>query len=865
MPVFQRAKPAGDERNARLTHVPDILLTSTWQIALGLAHLTALIGLAGWGLATVGLCLRRGPTSLSRAESVALVLIWGLAILSVTSLLLADAGRFALVWLDVVAAVCALAGLAARAARRAPPDPAPQKRAGYTGWLIPLLCAAAVLFARPFEYMKGGWDPGIYTSIGASIARSGSLTVRDGLLPELPDEDRVVMYHRRHRRPQLYPGFLVADADKGLLKPSYYHLFSAWTAVLFSLFGLPGIFWASCLPALGALFLLCLYVHRAFSAPAAWLAGLFLLLCPAQIYFARYQTTEMLTQFFLLGAFWSLCWSQQDGGKPCVFGEVTAAACFAVALLIHSTSVLPALCLLGVWPAFAPRRTTADALRFPALLVAFLALAFLRNWTQSHVVTVWLARVFMRRQSGFQLFAAALAVMAGITLYLMVRSRGMIRLTPAARSALGKTAAAIVLAALCAGYFIRPHVTSGNEALNVRLLGWLVSPAALLLAAAFFVLHRPDRWTFAQTVFIVPAGVTSAVFLVDKMMQPVLIYAARRYVSLVVPLAVTLAAAAAVLLFRKWRGMVPRILAGALCAAAIGYEVYQSVPVLRVREEHGLAAFYREVAARLDNADLVICDHQNDASPLRFIFGLPAYAMGRQNQESGVEYAQRRIEYLRAWARAGKRVFYVADGGFFFDPAIRLDEVGRVTGTVRRLRQHTDRLPRDIVAGRQNAVIYEITARDAGPVPEPPEQTLAMGYHAFGLVSGFHRAQRSGDISYRWTDGLGELYIPCYGRAAATGIVLHMAAKRARTDTPVTAEILVDGRPLETLAVSQDWADHRVTIPAKFWRRTVPPPVIRLGIRSEVWDPAVDGLAGYPTNLGVRLASVRVARGASGK
>lgn len=137
------------------------------------------------------------------------------------------------------------------------------------------------------------------------------------------------------------------------------------------------------------------------------------------------------------------------------------------------------------------------------------------------------------------------------------------------------------------------------------------------------------------------------------------------------------------------------------------------------------------------------------------------------------------------------------------------------------------------------------------------EHAIEIGYHAFGLISGFHSAWRGREGWYRWTNGRAELYAPSFAPEADTELELTMAAKRPAGHAPVRAEIRIDGKPLTSVVVSQEWAEHRVVVPKSFLGESAPP-VVKLGIACDPWDPAADGLRGYPTNLGVRVRRVRV-------
>jgi hypothetical protein len=336
------------------------------------------------------------------------------------------------------------------------------------------------------------------------------------------------------------------------------------------------------------------------------------------------------------------------------------------------------------------------------------------------------------------------------------------------------------------------------------------------------------------------------------MAHPLYMWSIRRYAAFVVPFLAALAAEP----LSAWMGAArfKRTAATAVLIGAAALLLHGAWPVLRVTEYAGLPGFVRRLAGRMANADLVVCDHGRYATPLRYAFGLPAYQVSRQNEEGGLAEAGRVTALMRKAVGEGKRVYYVCTRGAFFDPGFCLEPVGMERGSSVRLARTRHRLPRTTRRDTERAGVYRVRAAD-GLAHDPVPVKLDIGYHSFGLAAGFDRMRKGKAESYRWTDGRGVLYVPCFAPAAATRYRLRLAAKRPRDwPKPVHAHVRVAGRFLGAFLVEREWREYEVTAPADMQATGT----VELVLRSSTWDPAEHGIYGYPRRLGVRVDWIEV-------
>lgn len=772
--------------------------------------LLALGGLGGLGLAAA-FSVRR----LSALDKTVLAVLWGPLFVSILALALAQAGCFRLNLLLLGAALWGGLGvLGLLRGARAGRGPEPEESAGgnrlFLAGLAVLLLAAGGLAVPAHRYLLGGWDPGEYVCTAAQIARTGELAIHDPVLPTLTAEERTALMHEpAPPRRTLQAGYLVVDEAKGLLLPDYYHLHPAWLAVWVLLFGLGGAWAGHSFMALAALALVILAAARLVGRRAALLAGGMLLLCPAQAYLMRFTTAEMLTQFCLFAGFWALAGAlRRPGGTGLT---VTAATAFAAAILAHGTSVLPVGGVLAALGFRALIRREGAAWRPALVLGAGAGLAVLWNACRADIVTRFLWDLVAAKP--FVWAAAAVLISGtGAAAAFLVRSRAGREAGPLRAVVLrwGPFVAAALLAAY--GYWVRPAIAFDSDARNLVFFAELVGKPALVLAVLYFALPRAGREREALTAFLLAGALAAVILLGHKMVQPIYLWAARRWVPMAAPFVILLASAAAVR-FLEGRGRLRSLMAAAAGVVVLVW-IAGLLPGARlvygVREYQNLPALLRGVAERVKDADAVICNHWEPATPLRYAYGIPAWQVSRLSGPDGLRDARAASGLIARWVADGKRVYWIGDR--FFHPGFDLVEVGATNGVFTALERRPDRLPRRVAKESFRFTVFRAVppARRAPPGPV----FLDVGYSAMGLAGGFSELEREREgqgksyFGYRRTRGRGRLYLP--DAAGAWRIRLN---GYLREDLPCPVTLLAGGRTIAEFEAGPRWAEYAFTLP----------------------------------------------------
>ena len=683
----------------------------------------------------------RGRPSLPLAFA---ALSLGLAVLGWAALLLAEVGlfsmgRLALVWLLLVGALVALDLWRVKTDRRPPSadrhppsatrylplatNPLPRPELAFLAvWAV----AAGWLFFRPHEYVLGAADAGVYVSLGASIAHEGRIVITDetlaaldpalmpALLRPLPD-DPVAAYY-------LLPGFYVIGAPPGEITPQFYPLHPVWLAVAYGLAEATAAPTAEAIRAAlllnglwAALGALAVYftVRQFVGWQAAALALVALSLTALQVWFARYPTTEMLTQFVL----WSgLCglghWLGGDG--PGKLWALLAGVSLGLVFLVRVDMLvlLPLLALLVFWLLAGGRRAAAAGTLgwFLVPLALLVAHSFAHAWFQSRPYFVVHSGLGLRLlQVNWAIpVVAVLAAVAFLWLLRRSEARFLAGYARYRRMALGALIGVTLIVAVY-GWFVRPAIgapvarqdffSGGSVPLtdheNWRRLGWYLSPVGVWLGVAgtCLLIWRANR----RMVMVLAVGALFAMlYLWSLQANPHQVYAMRRFVPAAVPF-LTVAAAALlgwlVGLRRPWP-----VVAVALAVVWLGGLAWSARGFVSQVDHRGLTA---QLDA-LDGAfapDSVLLFH--DAvpigagdffgTPLQFIYGHNAFAL-RDPDPPGADL----VRAVEIWHNSGRAVYWIGDPAWLDAHGYEY-ETNVVTLTSRRLEESYEHKPAAIL------------------------------------------------------------------------------------------------------------------------------------------------------------------------
>lgn len=551
--------------------------------------------------------------------------------------------------------------------------------------LLVWLSAASWLFFRPHEFITGGADAGVYINLGANIARNGGILIHDpllagldsslypALLRQLPPSEMAPFY--------LFPGFYVPGVPAGTVIPQFYPLHPVWQAIAFAVGGLRTELLVT--PLWGTLGALAVYftVRRLWGWPTGLLALTGLSLSALQVWFARYPTAEMLTQYLLWTGLWALS-AWLDGRKPSGLWAALAGGALGQVFLVRIDMYV--LLLLPVGVGFWLWRTRGwhrESLWFFGLFGSFAAHSLIHGAVFSGPYFYGLLGYALRLLRQFSLPAAALlglaVVLAGLIVWRPARGRWLIRAFLARRQLWALIAAGLLLAAAFYGYFLRPYwaqartvaywygggVIPNLDHENLLRLGWYLGPGGIALGVAgacWLLVKELNR----RTVFLLGIGIFFSFFYLWRIQaNPHQIYAMRRYVPVVLPFFIVAATYVIRWLYLRLKGDGRWLIVGGLTVIWLSGIVWGARGFVSQVDYRGMVGQLDRFAATLpahsilifgDNAPVGAGDILG--TPLRFIYGHDVLTLRSHEALDREAFT----ETIRGWQRVGRRVYWAA-------------------------------------------------------------------------------------------------------------------------------------------------------------------------------------------------------------
>ena len=816
---------------------------------------------------------REDRAALAADEAAFLVLAASVALSSWAGLLLAEMGLFSLP--TAAAAVAAGSALALLLGRRRAGLPWRGIGPAPHGWATLAVAALAfLLYARPGEYLLGGRDPGIYVAAMASIARTGGIAVTDPVVLSIPAED-VELFFRNPARPDYswgrFMGFPLERPETGRVVPEFFHLFPVFGAYLFQAMGVrgalatPPVF--GVLGTVGAL----LALRRVFGAAPALLAALLLAVNVLQAWFARYPVSEPMSQFLFLSAL--LAFALWEERRTAALGAL-AGIFLGTALLVRIDGVLLAACV-AAWIGLRRAQGALPWREAAALLVPFLALAahgvvHAAFWSRKYLIEI-ASRPYWNQPPAVWLLGTA-AVMGAILAAHVLGPRARTWLAGHGRTVRAGIGIAVVV--LCAyAYLLRPALSAwagadGNDparawaergllaplgfralaahdAQSLVRLGWFVSPLAVVLALLGLLAALRD-WRPRYLFPLLCLAAYGGFYLYKIRVYADYYFAMRRFLPVVLPLLLGLAALALVRLARA--GGARRVAAGVLAAALFALFVRDTLPTLRHREWQGAVRFVDDVARRFGPADAVIFEQPRSihllSLPLWAVHGVNAVELARFNPDPA------RLQHLvRAWRGRYRNIYFVHTYstdlcGLFLE---RVEE--HAFGSFEWERAY-GRKPAGPEFKSLRFTISRVVLPEELSVPALPE--VDVGGSDDVQVSGFHGKEGGGAHTYRWTGSCASLYLPAAGPGDT--IAITASAGRRPAGSPAVVRVSLSGTPLGAFTAGAVWAEHQLVVPRG---AATGPPLLRLDV--EGWRPAnTEPGSGDVRDLGVMVDRVRV-------
>ena len=616
----------------------------------------------------------------------------GLLALGWLVLILAEVGRFSLSLLGALWAIGLIAVVCYYASRRRE-QPLESRKVSINRWevgtLTLWLVLATWLFFRPHEFILGGADAGVYVNLGANIARTGGILIHDptlaaldpslhgALLRPLPPGELTPYY--------LMPGFYVSGTPAGLIVPQFYPLHPVWQAVGYALGGLRAELLVT--PLWGLLGALAVYftVRRLWGWRAGLLALAALSITALQVWFARYPTTEMLTQYlFWTGAWALIAWmdKREPRGLWAALAGVALGQFFLTRIDAYVLLALPIL--VGIWLWWTHDWRWQDAWFFvPILSLAAHSLVHGVFLSGPYFFGLFrYSRGLISRSLVIPLVVVGLAALALIVLSARPRMRARAVTWVGARRSLWITGTVILLAAVAVfGYFVRPHLGEVKTAVywyaggeipnldreNLVRLGWYLGPAGIALGVAgmcWMLIKELNR----RTVFLLGAGLFFSLFYLWRIQaNPHQVYAMRRYVPIVVPFFTVSAVYLVNWLYENLLGRWRWVSAGLTLLWFFGIAASARGFVSQV-DFRGLTSELERLNAALPPHSVLVFNDPAAVgagdvlgTPMQFLYGHDVFTL----RDPEALDARRLDEAVRAWRTSGRAVYWVSvPGGY---------------------------------------------------------------------------------------------------------------------------------------------------------------------------------------------------------
>jgi hypothetical protein len=751
------------------------------------------------------------------------------------ALALAAAAGYRFRWLLIADLAVAIAiALAARLRLRlgrTAPAPGPMA-------LIPLalILIGAWRFFPPAEYIIGGKDPGVYLNEGIQIAQRGALVVHDETIRSLPPFARD-LFIPSHQRPDYYSvrfmGFFVRDPDRGLVVGQFPHLFPASIAIGYGIDGLTGARRTSGVWAILGLLSIYFAGARLFGKPAAAAAALLLALNVVDVWFARYPNAEVVMQALLFAALLANARAHVDGDR--FFAPVAGGLLGLLLFLRIDTAVALAAVVaglaLGSIAGTRPRWSFWLPLVIAVALCAWYLLGPMRAYFE-------LPRIFIANLTAWQYVALGGTTLLGLIVLLVALrtpavSARVVSWTP---TILAATVVALAVYALYVRMPAGKLAPYDAYALRTFAAFYVTLPALLAALIGLVIAARPLFWRDPALIVTITAF---ALFFFYKLhIVPVHFWMARRFLPVILPGTLLLAAAAALtgvrgrlLLTRAIRAPIGIVF---LALLAVSY-ARAAKPVVEHVEYAGIIAKLEQLASRVGDGDLVIVESR-DASDVH-VLGLPLAYIYAKNVLVLASAAPDKATFAAflEWARSRyQRVLFIGGGGTdLLSSKWTVEPVMSDRFQVPEYESTSDRYPRVARRKEFDYSVYAFTS--AG---RQPRFDLDVGVNDDLNVIRFNAKEQTEGRTFRWTQD--QSFVVVTGLTATDRTLALWMNNGGRPAGAPAADVtvLVGDRPLGTVTVGNGFAEYDFAIPADVAgaaaARGEP---VRLTLRTITWNP----------------------------
>ena len=798
---------------------------------------------------------RRAALSAEERTFWAVVLSAGLSLAIVLALAAGGAYTFTRLLVADAAITCAVA-----AAARFRLHLGEHARRPGLSMLIPMALIAIGLwrFFPPSEYVIGGKDPGVYMNEGIQIAQRGTLVVHDDTVAAVPPFARDLFFPS-YRNPTYFStrfmGFFIKSPDSGIVVGQFPHLYPASIAVGYGLDGLTGARRAVGVWAILGLLAVYFAGARLLGRAAAAAAALLLALSVVQVWFARYPNAEVVMQALLFAALLANARAHVDGDP---FFAPVAGFLLGLLLFLRFDAVLGiagvvAGIALGVVAGQRPRRSFWAPLVAASILCAWYLAGPMRAYLEYPLV-------FLSNFTWWQ-YGAVIAAGALTLLLLLIAARSP-RLSQQIVATVPTFAAIVVVAlAVYALYLRHPGgKLTDYDAYSLRMYAnyYVTVPGLLAAIIGFVLVSRAFFWR--DPAFLVTLTAFSLFFFYKIRIVPVHFWTARRFVPMILPGTLLLAAATGLTGIRgRWlvtRGIRGPIGVIFLALLAVNY-ARVSQPILDHVEYAGIIPKLERIASSIHDDDLVIVESR-DASDVH-VLALPlAYIYARQVLvlASAVPDKATFGAFLELAKTRHRRVLFMGGGGTdLLSSRWAVEPLASERFQIPEYDAPVRAFPHSV---RRKEFDYSLYVFTPPPVEHRPFD-LDVGVNDDLHVVRFHAKEQSEGRTFRWSQDQ-SFVIVTRVRADDTKMAIWMSnGGRPAAAPPADVTVFFGDRPLGTVRVGNGFAEYDVPIPKDIAAAAaVHGEPVRFVLRTTVWNP--QRVLGAPDDrdLGVMVDRVAI-------
>ncbi len=725
--------------------------------------------------------------------------------------------------------------------------------------LVPLALVglAAARFFPSSEYIIGGKDPGGYVNQGVLISTRGSLVVREPEVAALTLPTRTLFFNSHEREEYFdnrFMGFFLQDPDTGQVVGQMPHLFPASIAIAYDLGGVRG--GLSTVGLWAVLGVLAVYFvgARILGRPAAFAASVLLPLNLIEVWFARYPNAEVVIQALLFAALLALARAHQDGDP---FFSPVAGVLGGLLIFTHIQALL-ALSAIGAAVALA---WIVDGRRMRLAFLAPLAAGAVLGWVYwsgPMRASFWRPLTYLRNLPGGAVTAAIVIGLAALGLALWLRRSGASRVRAAIPVGLS---AALAVLAVYAWWLRAPggKLTDWDAAALRTFVDVYALPLGMIAALAGLITVVPRR--FWRDPAFVLTGAAFAVFLFYKLqVVPEHLWLARRFLPVILPSTLLLAAAAALGTWdQRPRGpQVVRAILGAIVLIVLGQQYrIQAAPVVPHVEFKGVVAHVDDLARRFTDRDLVIVESR-DASDVHVLAVPLAYMHGRRVLwlENAVPDKALFEAFLADALRRYDRVFFLGGGGTdLISPAVRATPVTYV-----QLHAPSFLVTpwNDYRAGiRPYKFDYSLYRLERGPTTSGGF-ALDIGFEDDLSVVRFGDKEMTDGRTFRWTSPQSFVSVRgLTGREREIALVMHDGGRPAAA-APASVEVFLGEVPLGRIAVGSGFREYVRPVTPAALQAALAAPGRQIRLVSSTWKPSAYDDSPDRRDLGVMVDRVEI-------